>query len=106
MTVFVVQESPKFNILPASEYGDLKTLLPPGQVTLSTAPTIRTLRDKLRSFSDSDFLLAIGDPIAIGLSVAVAASFNSGKVKMLKWDRQECRYYAIEADLNGVRANA
>lgn len=106
MTVFVVQESPKFNILPASEYGDLKTLLPPGQVTLSTTPTIRTLRDKLRSFSDSDFLLAIGDPIAIGLSVAVAAGFNGGKVKMLKWDRQECRYYAIEADLNGVRANA
>lgn len=106
MTVYVVQESPKFNILPAAEYGELKTLLPPGQITLATAPTIRVLREKLRSFSDSDFLLAIGDPIAIGLSVAVAASFNSGKIKMLKWDRQEHRYYAIEADLNGVKANA
>jgi len=29
MTVYVVQESPKFNLLPAAEYGDLQTLLPP-----------------------------------------------------------------------------
>ena len=96
----------KFNLLPASEYGELQTLLPPGQVMLATAPTIRVLRDKLRTFSDSDYLLAIGDPIAIGLSVAIAAGFNGGKIKMLKWDRQEHRYYAIEADLNGVRQNA
>jgi ABC-type sugar transport system substrate-binding protein len=80
-----------------------KHLLPPGQVMLATAPTIRVLRDKLRSFSDSDFLLAIGDPMAIGMSVAIAAGFNSGKIKMLKWDRQEHRYYALEADLTGVR---
>jgi hypothetical protein len=96
----------KFNLLPAAEYGELQTLLPSGQVMLATAPTIRALRDKLRTFSDSDFLLAIGDPIAIGLSVAIAAGFNGGKIKMLKWDRQEHRYYAIEADLNGVRQNA
>jgi hypothetical protein len=96
----------KFNLLPAAEYGELQTLLPPGQVMLATAPTIRALRDKLRTFSDSDYLLAIGDPIAIGLSVAIAAGFNGGKIKMLKWDRQEHRYYAIEADLNGVRQNA
>ena len=70
---------------------------------LATSPTIRVLREKLRSFSDSDFLLAIGDPIAIGMSVAIAAGFNSGKIKMLKWDRQEHRYYALEADLTGVR---
>ena len=87
MTVYVVQESPKFNLLPAAEYGDLQTLLPPGQVMMATAPTIRVLRDKLRSFSDSDFLLAIGDPIAIGMSVAIAAGFNSGKIRMLKWDQ-------------------
>lgn len=103
MTVYVVQDSPKFNLLPAAEYGELQTLLPPGQVMLATAPTIRVLRDKLRNFSDDDFLLAIGDPIAIGLSVALAAGFNGGKIKMLKWDRQEHRYYALEADLMGAR---
>ena len=33
----------------------------------------------------------------------VIISFNSGKIKMLKWDRQEHRYYALEADLTGAR---
>jgi hypothetical protein len=70
---------------------------------MATAPTNGVLRDKLLSFSDSDFLLAIGDPIAIGMSVAIAAGFNSGKIRMLKWDRQEHRYYALEADLTGAR---
>ena len=102
MTVYVVQESMKFNLLPAAEYGELQTLLPSGQVMLATAPTIRSLRDKLRTFSDSDFLLAIGDPLAIGLSVAIAAGFNGGKIKMLKWDRRELRYYAIEANIQGA----
>jgi hypothetical protein len=37
------------------------------------------------------------------MSVAIAAGFNSGKIKMLKWDRQEHRYYALEADLTGAR---
>jgi hypothetical protein len=103
MTVYVVQDSPKFNLLPAAEFGDLQTLLPPGQVMMATAPTIRILRDKLRNFSDSDYLLAIGDPIAIGISVAIAAGFNRGVIKMLKWDRQEHRYYAIEADFTGAK---
>ncbi len=103
MTVYVVQDSPKFNLLPAAEYGNLQVLLPSGQVMMATAPTIGALRRQLREFSDDDYLLAIGDPIAIGLATAIAAGFNSGKVKMLKWDRQEHRYYALEADLMGAR---
>jgi hypothetical protein len=103
MTVYVVQNSPKFNLLPAAEYGELQVLLPSGQVMMATAPTISLLRRALREFSNDDYLLAIGDPIAIGLATAIAAGFNGGKIRMLKWDRQEHRYYALEADLMGVR---
>jgi hypothetical protein len=103
MTVYVVQDSPKFNLLPAAEYGNLQVLLPSGQVMMATAPTISMLRRALRDFSNDDYLLAIGDPIAIGLATAIAAGFNGGKIRMLKWDRQEHRYYALEADLMGVR---
>ena len=55
MTVYVVQDSPKFNLLPAAEYGELQTLLPPGQVMMATAPTIRVLREKLRGFRTAIF---------------------------------------------------
>jgi len=44
----------------------------------------------------------MGDPIAIGLAVAIAANNNGGRVKMLKWDRRELRYYAIEANIQGA----
>jgi hypothetical protein len=86
---------------------NFKVLLPPGQIMLATAPTVSQLRSKLRDlrdYSDEDFLLAMGDPIAIGLAVAIAANNNGGRVKMLKWDRRELRYYAIEANIKRSRS--
>jgi len=46
-------------------------------------------------------LLLIGDPLAIGLAVAVASNANRGKVKLLKWDRQERQYYPLSVNLYG-----
>tara|TARA_Y100001951_G_scaffold30885_1_gene24147 strand:- start:12 stop:329 length:318 start_codon:yes stop_codon:yes gene_type:complete len=101
MTVYVVQEVQKFNVLPAGKYGELSLLLPPGQITLSSGPTINRLRHKLRDFTDMDYLLLIGDPLAIGLAVAIASNANRGKVKLLKWDRQEKQYYPLSVNLYG-----
>ena len=41
----------------------------------------------------------MGDPAAIGLACAVAASTNQGKFKVLKWDRQESVYYPVNINL-------
>ena len=101
MTVYVVQEVPKFNVLPARKYGELELMLPPGQITLSAGPTVNRLKHKLRNFTDMDYLLLIGDPLAIGLAVAVASNANRGKVKLLKWDRQERQYYPLSVNLYG-----
>ena len=99
MTVYVVQEVPKFNVLPARKYGELELMLPPGQITLSAGPTVNRLKHKLRDFTDMDYLLLIGDPLAIGLAVAIASNANRGKARLLKWDRQEKQYYPIEINL-------
>ena len=103
MTVYVVQEIPKFNILSAGKYGELELLLPEGQITLSSGPTIKRLRHKLRNFTDDDYLLLIGDPLAIGLAVAIASNVNRGKVKLLKWDRQETQYYPLSVNIYGEK---
>jgi len=97
--VYVVQEAPNRNLLPATTYGEIKILLPPGNVAYSSAPTVRRLREGLKTFSDHDYLLLMGDPAAIAIAGAVAADFNLGKVKMLKWDRQEQQYYVVDVDL-------
>jgi len=101
--VFVVQESPDKNLLPAAKYGELKILLSPGPVVLSPGPTVMKLRRELRGFCDEDYLLLIGDPAAIGIACMVAGDMNRGRVKVLKWDRQEQMYYPVAVDLYAGR---
>jgi hypothetical protein len=82
------------------QYGAIETILPPNaQIAFSIAPTIRRIKRKLEKFSDDDYLLFIGDPTAIGVVSAVAASINNGRYKCLKWDKFEKKYIPIQVDL-------
>jgi hypothetical protein len=80
--VYVIQEiagsqagSPKINIMGATEYGDLKFLLPEfSQMIFSPGPLIRKLRQGLKDFTN-------------------------GKYNLLKWDKQERKYYPISINL-------
>lgn len=99
--VFVIQETMKHNLLPATAFGDLVFLLPPGaQVSFSPGPMVIRMERFLRTFNDSDFLLLIGDPAAMGIAGALAAKHNNGKFKLLKWDKREMKYYPISVDTN------
>jgi hypothetical protein len=98
--VYVIQEQTGKNILSAKKFGDFKILLPPGlQVTFSAGQVANKLYTDLSNFNDADYLLLIGDPIAIGIAMGVAFQWNNGKVKVLKWDKQEHVYYPIEINL-------
>ncbi len=98
--VFVVQEVSGRNILSAEKYGELELLLPNNsQIVLSSGPTVRRLSQKLKNFSDDDYLLLMGDPSAIGIACAIASSNNRGRFKCLKWDKREFRYYPVEINL-------
>lgn len=100
--VYVVQDVKGKDLSPALRYGDLKLLLEDWpNITMSTGPTVRRLRKALKDFSDQDYLLLVGDPIAIGLACAIAADINQGKVKLLKWENREGLYYALEANMRG-----
>ena len=100
MTVYVVQEVKSRNVLSAEKFGTLELLLPEGsQLVLSTGPTVRRLRYRLRNFNDDDYLLLIGDPSAIGIACSIAATNNRGKFKCLKWDKREYKYYPVEVNL-------
>jgi len=100
MTVYVVQEVEGRNVLTASKYGTLEVVLPSKtNLMLTTAPAVRTVKRELSNFSDEDYLLLMGDPASIGLCCAVAAAVNSGRFKVLKWDRQSRDYYAVSLEL-------
>ena len=102
MAVYVVQEVQGRDILGAMKFGKLKLLLPDNaQIVLSAQPTVRKLNAALKGFSDDDYLLLMGDPVAMALAASIAARHNQGRVKFLKWDRFERMYFAVETDVSG-----
>ena len=101
MTVYVLQEMGR-NIRSAEKFGDLKVVLPDNkQIVLSSGPLTFKLKHALKDFNDNDYLLLMGDPAIIAVAGAVVSNVNGGKFKVLKWDRDEKRYYDIEIDLKG-----
>ena len=105
--VYVIQEiagtkdgKPKINILGAAEYGTFKFLLPElSQMIFSPGPLIFKLRKGLKDYNPQDFLLLTGDPAIIGVACSIVADITSGKFNLLKWDKQERKYYPIHINL-------
>ena len=99
-TVFVTQDNGK-NLTPAMEFGDIKVLAT-RDVPLFGNPThvLSGLRSKLSPYNpDRDYLICAGDPLLIGAAIHYIAS-QFGKVRCLKWDRQNLTYHFIELPLN------
>lgn len=98
--VYIIQESPGKNLLSAADYGDPVVLLPADrQITFSSGAIAQELYRRLSNFNDDDFLVLVGDPVAIGIACACAAAWNKGKFKLLKWDKQQNRYWPVTVDL-------
>ena len=106
--VYVIQEipgtkegKPKINIIGATSYGKLKFLLPElSQIIFSPGPLIYKLRKNLKDFKKGDYLLLTGDPAIIGVACSIVSDITNGKFNLLKWDKQERKYYPIEINLH------
>ena len=105
--VYVIQEipgtkegRPKINIMGAATFGKFKFLLPElSQIIFSPGPLIFKLRKSLAKYRQKDFLLLTGDPAIIGVACSIVSDITNGKYNLLKWDKQERKYYSIEIDL-------
>ena len=108
--VYVIQEipgskagSPKINIIGASVYstsGKFNFLLPEfSQMIFSPGPLIFKLRKGLKNYTSEDYLLLTGDPAIIGVACSIVSDITNGKYNVLKWDKQERKYYPIEINL-------
>lgn len=106
MTVWVVQNTkwidpkdgqlkPKFDFTKAARFGELKELLSPTASPFNLPPVLRDLNNALETYSDEDYLLLVGSPVLLGLSVAVAAYYNDGHVNMLQWSGAKRDYLPV-----------
>ena len=107
-TVYVIQEiagtrdgRPKINIMGAAEFGTFKFLLPElSQIIFSPGPLIFKLRKGLQNYRSKDFLWLTGDPAIIGVACSIVSDITNGKYQLLKWDKQERKYYSININLH------
>lgn len=109
MTVFAIQNQrkmsgegqlvSKFDMSSAKSFGTLVYLLSPTARPFHPENVIEELRDKLASYSDTDYLLLIGNPCLIGFAVSIASQVNRGRVAVLQWDGRKREYIPIHAIL-------
>ena len=108
--VYVIQEipgsqagTPKINIMGAASYATsnkFNFLLPEfSQMIFSPGPLIYKLRQGLKNFKKRDYLLLTGDPAIIGVACSIVSDITNGKYNILKWDKQERKYYPISINL-------
>ena len=106
--VYVIQQipgtsegTPRINILGAREYGEFVFCLPErSQIIFSPGPLIFKLRGILKKYTPKDYLLLTGDPAIIGVACSIVSDITNGKYRLLKWDKQERKYYSIDINLH------
>jgi hypothetical protein len=107
MTVFAIQQQMKFDsirreLVPrfpsvdrAEKWGKIVYVLSPSAHPFNPELILGDIHENLANFNDNDFLLLIGNPGLIGMSTAVAAHYNDGRVKFLQWSGRHGEYTEI-----------
>ena len=65
----------------------------------SPGPLIFKLIKELANYTQKDYLLLTGDPAIIGVACSIVSDITNSKYNLLKWDKQERKYYPIEINL-------
>lgn len=104
--VYVVQKPFRdLDLTPALDYGSLEYILTDNdrQIAFDGRRAAEKIGFVLQKYQPQDYLLAIGDPVAIGIACALAARATGGVFTLLKWDRIDKSYYPTFVDLRKVK---
>lgn len=82
----------------ASVYGDIEILVQTDKIGIALQPLVAQMKSKLKDFDDTDYILPVGDPVAIGLATTLAANANRGRVQFLRWERNTRSYIKINVE--------
>jgi hypothetical protein len=89
--VYVVQETER-NILPAKDFGELHVIFTCKEVrVLSPSDMIEKLHRKLHGVTHYDYILCIGNPIAMALTIYVALIYVN-RIRVLQWNKELYKY--------------
>jgi hypothetical protein len=92
---------PAIDLKPASEFGVVTAIASGRLDTNDPQPQIDSIQQFVANspeFKADDYVLAIGDLVMCAALIS-AACFRYGKVNVLKWDKHNRRYDAMEIAL-------
>ena len=96
--VFVVQRT-EHNFVPATDFGDIEFVALVNYPKFENpAKHIDFMKSKLADFGPTDYLLVVGDPLNIGVAMAILA--KRGPFDVLKWDNMSNKY--VPVSIRGV----
>lgn len=87
---------PVHDVTPAAAYGDVEVMINTNHIGITMQPLVAMFKTVLKDFSDDDYILPTGDPVAIGLASIIAAKNNRGNVNFLRFDRQTRAYIKVQ----------
>lgn len=83
---------PIMNLDSAKKFGDLEIMLPPDGGRLAPNIIAQIIAKRMQEITPQDWLLAIGDPLAIGVMMIHAAHQLNGELHILRWDKRSGYY--------------
>lgn len=100
--VFVVQDRPQLDMSSAERYGDMIKIFPAQDQLYDPDAAVKKIMKWMPNFTERDYILAVGHPVAISAVTAAAARLNGGRFKMLVWHPDNREYYSVQWDLGAV----
>lgn len=86
--------TPKFDLTIAAQYGQIEFVFGFGQAALMGPAAALSIEERMRDYSEEDYILPIGDNVLFGMVVAHLVR-NGHSPRVLRWDRQAGRYDVI-----------
>jgi hypothetical protein len=91
---------PAVDLTPARAYGDAIVMIPEALAAnvsemFDIQPLVDIMEKVLLDSEPDDLIVAVGDPVIIAAAASIQSDIH-GKVKMLRWERQEQRYKIME----------
>lgn len=96
----------KYDYDGAKKFGRLEYLFQDGEVRLSPPILQRELAERLKHFTDADFLICGGDP-AVLFAAGIALYTNGSQwksLRLLRWDKFKVDYRVYELQRNYFEA--
>lgn len=87
---------PTVDVTPATRFGEIVVVTEPQAYRMAVAQLVPAIKHQMRDFTQSDYLIALGDPSIMVTCALVAATRTGGRVKLLKWDRRLTDYIESE----------